>query len=88
MGPKIRKKQADQIAIQGPLPPAGSPLAILGFSTLGTEKEQRQSCSGAPLRPDCTHCLPLPGHGPPSEDTMHQEPQRKLILMCVLARSR
>lgn len=60
MDPKIRKKQADQLAIQRPLPPAGSPLTVLGFSSPRTEEEQGQSSSGAALRTDPTYCLPLP----------------------------
>jgi len=60
MDPKIRKKQADQLAIQGLfLLLVGSPLTGLGFSSPRIEKEQGQNCSGAALRPDPTHCLPL-----------------------------
>ena len=70
MDPRAREKQADQLTLQGPPAPEGSPLTVLGFSSPGTEKEQGQNCSGAPLRPDPTVLSP-PSHGPPSGDTVH-----------------
>lgn len=57
-------KNTNQLIIQGPLPPAGSPHIVLGFPFPRSRKEEGRGCSAAPLRPSSTQSPQLPQPGP------------------------
>ena len=84
MDPKIRKKQADQLAVQGLILLLVLLSLFWGFPLLGQKRNRDRTVLELPLDPTPLTVFLSPSHTLLSEDTVHGESQGLLILMCHL----